>query len=78
METFWDGFLAMPPSTMADTLLLAEELAPVPSPLYRLDSEVPDDKRKASIEMEIGEETLSRILSESAEEIGSLSKALQV
>jgi HDOD domain len=77
METFWDGFLAMPPVTLADTLLLAEELAPVPSPLYRLDSEVPDNQMRASIEMEIGEETLTRILNESAEEIGSLSKALK-
>jgi hypothetical protein len=78
METIWDGYLAMPPVTMADTLLLAEELAPVSSPLYRLDIETPDNKLKASIEMEIGEETLSCILKESAEEIGSLSNALQV
>ena len=32
---------------------------------------------KTSIEMEIGEETLTRILSEAAEEIESLSRALQ-
>jgi HD-like signal output (HDOD) protein len=77
METIWDGFLAMPPATMADTLLLAEELAPVSSPLYRLDNEVPESRMRASIEMEIGEETLTRILKDSAEEIGSLTKALQ-
>jgi HDOD domain len=76
METFWDGFLAMPPVTMADTLLLAEELAPVSSPLYRPDNQAPDNRKRASIEMEIGEETLTRILNESSEEIGSLFNAL--
>jgi len=77
IETFWDGFLAMPPVTLADTLLLAEELAPVPSPLHRLDNKAPESKVTASIEMVIGEETLTRILNESAEEIGSLTRALQ-
>ena len=78
IETFWDGFLAMPPVTLADTLLLAEELAPVPSPLHRLDNKAPENVNKiASIEMVIGEETLTRILNESAEEIASLTRALQ-
>ena len=77
IETFWDGFLAMPPVTLADTLLLAEELAPVSSPLHRLDNKVPDNKVTASIEMVIGEEKLSLILNESAEEIDSLTRALQ-
>jgi len=77
IETYWDGFLAMPPVTLADTLLLAEELAPVPSPLHRLDNKAPEGLQKASIEMVIGEEKLSLILSESAEEIASLTKALQ-
>jgi len=77
VEAFWDGFLAMPPVTLGDTLLLAEELAPVPSPLHRLDNKAPESKTTASIEMVIGEETLSLILKESAEEIGSLTRALQ-
>lgn len=77
IETYWDGFLAMPPVTMADTLLLAEELAPVPSPLHRLDNKAPEALQKASIEMVIGEEKLSLILGESAEEISSLTRALQ-
>ena len=77
IEIFWDGFLAMPPVTLADTLLLAEELAPVPSPLHRLDIKAPESKMTASIEMVIGEETLSLILTESAEEIGALTSALQ-
>lgn len=77
VETFWDGFLAMPPVTLADTLLLAEQLAPIPSPLHRLDNKVPESSTIASIEMVIGEETLSLILKESAEEIESLTRALQ-
>ena len=77
METFWDGFLSIPPTTLADTLLLAEELSPVPSPLHKVDSKNTDNSMKASIEMEIGEETLTRILNESEEEIRSLSMALQ-
>ena len=77
IESFWDGFLAMPPVTLADTLLLAEELAPVPSPLHRLENRISGQELNASIEMVIGEETLSLILKESFEEIESLTKALQ-
>lgn len=77
MEMFWDGYLAMPPVTMADTLLLAEELSPVTSPLHQLDGIEAGQMQAASIEMVIGEETLSRIMAEAAEEVGSLSQALQ-
>lgn len=77
MEMFWDGYLAMPPVTMADTLLLAEELSPVMSPLHQLDGIEAGQMQAASIEMVIGEETLSRIMAEAAEEVGSLSQALQ-
>jgi HD-like signal output (HDOD) protein len=77
IEAYWDGFLAMPPVTLADTLLLAEELAPVPSPLHKLDSEGAAGGRTASIEMVIGAETLTRIMQESADEIRSLTDALQ-
>lgn len=77
MEIFWEGYLAMPPVTMADTLLLAEELSPVTSPLHRLDGMEVGQKQTASVEMVIGEETLSRIMVEAAEEVSSLSQALQ-
>lgn len=77
MNGYWDGFLAMPPVTLADTLLLAEELSPVPSPLHHLDEKIPEENMKANIEMAIGEEKLTLILDESAEEIRSLSQALQ-
>ena len=77
IEGYWDGFLAMPPVTLADTLLLAEELTPVSSPLHHLDGLPAGVDKTASIEMVIGEETLSRILSEAAEEVSSLTQALQ-
>ena len=77
IEEYWDGFLAMPPVTLADTLLLAEELCPIPSPLHYLEGSRSAEGTMASIEMVIGEETLSCILSEAAEEVNSLIKALQ-
>jgi HD-like signal output (HDOD) protein len=77
MESFWDGYLSMPPVTFADTLLLAKELSPTPSPLYRLANAETSTEANASIEMSIGEETLAVILKESAEEISSLNSALQ-
>lgn len=76
IEGFWDGYLAMPPTTLADTLLLADELAPVPSPLHPMGGDHHGEGMKASIDMVIGEETLISILKESAEEVASLTGAL--
>jgi HD-like signal output (HDOD) protein len=75
LEEFWDGYLAMPPVTLSDTLLLAEELSPVASPLHRVDGA--EAAGIAQIEMLIGEELLSLILAEAAEEVSSLTRALQ-
>ena len=58
-----------------DTLLLAEQFSPVASPLHRLDAS--GLGTAASIDMAIGEETLSSILTEAAEEVASLSGALK-
>jgi HD-like signal output (HDOD) protein len=76
IEAYWDGFLAMPPVTLGDTLLLAEELCPVSSPLHQLAGRE-SGAGVASIEMVIGEETLSLILKEAAEEVSSLTAALK-
>ncbi|MCX7176755.1 MAG: HDOD domain-containing protein [Proteobacteria bacterium] len=76
IEGFWDGYLAMPPTTLGDTLLLADELAPVPSPLHPIGGDQHGEGMKASIDMVIGEETLILILKESAEEVASLTGAL--
>lgn len=77
VEDFWDGFLAMPPSSLSDTLLLAEALAPVPSPLREESDRSAGAGMAASLEMVVGEELLTDILAESAEEVRSLTAALQ-
>ena len=71
----WKGYLAFPPATLGDTLLLAYELAPVKSPLRepRTDN---DDVIQASINMVVGGETLTDILQDSAKEVESLMRAL--
>ncbi len=76
METLWSGFLAMPPNSLGDTLLLADELSPVESPLDVL---VGMSRKGMTVELEmlIDDETLSSILAESAEEVASLSAALK-
>jgi hypothetical protein len=72
---YWAGFLAMPPRSLGDTLLLAEFLAPVPSPLRALGGAGPGGE--VSIDMAIGDDTLVEILKESAAEVASISHALQ-
>lgn len=76
LEILWDGFLAMPAKSLGDTLLLADQLSPVPSPLSCRSSQL-EVADKASIELLIGEQSLSNILEESAEEVASLSAALK-
>jgi hypothetical protein len=72
---YWAGFLAMPPRSLGDTLLLAEFLAPVPSPLRAIGGAGPGGD--VSIDMMIGDDTLAEILKESAAEVASISHALQ-
>lgn len=78
IEDYWQGYLAMPPASMGDTLLLADALAPVTSPLMASAFALNTDRiEPASIEIMLGNDTLSEILSESADEVASLSHALQ-
>jgi HD-like signal output (HDOD) protein len=77
VEHFWEGFLALPPRTLGDTLLLAEELSPIASPLHKLGGSDKREGMAGSIEIAIGKETLSSILEESAEEVVSLTGALK-
>ena len=76
METLWSGFLAMPPASLGDTLLLADELSPIESPL---DALAGMSRKGMDVELEvlIDDETLTSILAESAEEVASLSAALK-
>ena len=76
METLWSGYLAMPPASLGDTLLLANELSPVESPLDVLEGM---SRKGMAVELElvIDDETLTGILAESAEEVASLTAALR-
>lgn len=75
-ETLWSGFLPLPPASLGDTLLLADELTPVESPLGKL---MGMSRREMPVEIEIlvDGNTLSHILAESAEEVASLTNALK-
>jgi len=76
LETLWQGYLALPPRSLGDTLLLADQLAPVESPL----SELAGMSRRglpADLDLSIDDAMLSRILADSAAEVDALSQALQ-
>ncbi|NTV69780.1 MAG: HDOD domain-containing protein [Azonexaceae bacterium] len=75
LETLWAGYLAMPATSLGDTLLLADQLSPVESPLAEL-SGMSNKGMRADIDLLVDGETLSSILAESAEEVASLSAAL--
>ncbi len=76
IEAMWEGFLAMPPTSLGDTLLLANELAPVASP-FTPPPPQGQEAGKPSLDMVVGEDTLTAILSESASEVESLTGALR-
>lgn len=76
IEGLWDGYLAMPPVSLGDTLLLADQLAAVESPLGVL-AGFGREGMMPSIEVAIDDETLTGILQESAEEVESLTAALR-
>ncbi|MCF8150296.1 MAG: HDOD domain-containing protein [Burkholderiaceae bacterium] len=76
IEGMWEGYLAMPPHSLADTLLLADHLAPVESPLSLL-AGTGKEGTEAQIDVALDDSTLSGLLAESAEEVRSLIDALR-
>lgn len=72
----WQGYLALPPQSLADTLLLADQLAPLESPLSQL-AGTGSEGTVASIDVMLDDRTLSSILEESALEVDSLTNALR-
>lgn len=75
IEAMWQGMRALPPETLGDTLMLANDLSPVPSPLLaRAGATSPT--AAATIDFAVGEGTLASILEESADEVRSLTAAL--
>ena len=77
VEALWHGVSAIPPETLGDTLLLANDLARVVSPLHEKDGVILK-RAAASIDFEIEAGTLQDILQEAEEEIESLTAALLV
>lgn len=75
IEALWNGMRALPPETLGDTLMLAKDLAPVPSPLLERPGFSPA-QATATIDFAVGDGTLALILQESEEEVRSLVQAL--
>ena len=75
IEGVWTGMRALPPETLGDTLLLANDLSPVESPLHQRPGAT-SIQSAATIDFVIGEGTLASILAESADEVQSLTAAL--
>jgi HD-like signal output (HDOD) protein len=77
ISSMWEGVRVLPPETLGDTLLLANDLAPVESPLHQQPGAT--TKQSASvIDFAVGNGTLNSILEESAEEVRTLAKALMM
>lgn len=77
VEALWYGLRAMPPESLGDTLLLANELASTPSPLdTRTDSDT--NRCRSEIDFVVGDGTLASIMEESEDEVRTLSAALIV
>ncbi|MDP2794087.1 MAG: HDOD domain-containing protein [Sulfurisoma sp.] len=76
IELNWQGYLELPPVSLGDTLLLAEDLAPIASPLHspERESSVGAD---GSLDLVLGEGSLVELLKESAEEVSSLTASLK-
>ncbi|MDL2355315.1 MAG: HDOD domain-containing protein [Pseudomonadota bacterium] len=75
IEAMWGGMRALPPETLGDTLMLANDLAPFDSPLHGR-AGATTRQSAATIDFVIGDGTLAEILAESAEEVSSLTAAL--
>jgi HD-like signal output (HDOD) protein len=73
-----NGLLNMPPSTLLDTLLLANQLAPVPSPLALREQKPQPAHEDSALDFVMDRGTLDSILKESADEVQSMSAALLV
>jgi HD-like signal output (HDOD) protein len=72
-----NGFLSMPPSTLLDTLLLADQFAPVRSPLaMREQPQLPHEE--SALDFVLDRATLDSIIDESAEEFQRMNAALLV
>jgi HD-like signal output (HDOD) protein len=75
IDALWTGMRALPPETLGDTLLLANDLALTASPLHQRPGAT-TQQAAATIDFATGNGTLAQILEESAEDVRSLASAL--
>lgn len=75
IEAMWAGMRALPPETLGDTLLLANDLAPLASPLHERPGAT-SRQAAATIDFVTGDGTLAGILQESSDEVRTLTAAL--
>ncbi|MGO4378868.1 HDOD domain-containing protein [Pseudoduganella sp. RAF19] len=75
VEAMWTGMRALPPETLGDTLLLANDLAPVPSPLHTPPGATTPVSAH-TIDFAVGEGTLTAVMNESSDEVKSLTDVL--
>ncbi|UGQ46027.1 HDOD domain-containing protein [Massilia endophytica] len=77
VEAMWTGLRALPPETLGDTLLLADDLAPVASPLHTR-SGATSPLAARTIDFVVGDGTLHEILAESRSDVQSLYAVLML
>ena len=75
VEAMWEGMRALPPESLGDTLLLANDLSPIASPLHARPGAT-SVAAASTIDFAVGDGTLATIMEESAEEVKSLTAAL--
>jgi hypothetical protein len=75
VEAMWEGMRALPPENLGDTLLLANDLSPIASPLHARPGAT-SVAAASTIDFAVGDGTLASIMEESAEEVKSLTAAL--
>lgn len=77
IEGLRDAFMSIPPDTLLDTLLLANLLTPVRSPLQEAERELPPHSESA-IDLFIDEERMQTLLKQARDDAAEMSAALLV
>ena len=75
IESMWGGMRVLPPETLGDTLMLANDLSPVHSPLHER-AGATTRQAASTIDFATGEGTLASIIEESADEVRTITDAL--
>ncbi|MBC3918312.1 HDOD domain-containing protein [Undibacterium sp. CY18W] len=77
VEALWHGVCAFPPESLGDTLILANDIAPVLSPLHNNEGDkIARFSRRINFEFEDG--NFQDVMSDSEEQIDSLTAALML